>query len=40
MKNKLLGSLSAVLFILASLVTCSASFLTFHQPKVPKSLKK
>jgi len=40
MKNKVLGAISAVLFVIASMVASSASFFIFYQPKTPKALKK
>jgi len=39
MKNKVLSAISAVLFVIASMVASSASFFIFYQPKTPKALK-
>jgi len=34
-----LSAISAVLFVIASMVASSASFFIFYQPKTPKALK-
>lgn len=40
MKQKVCMVVSSVLFLLAAVVSCSASLFWFYQPKVPKSLAK
>lgn len=40
MKGKVLGVVSAVLFVVATLLSSSASIWLFYQPRVPKSLHK
>ncbi len=40
MKGKVLGVVSGVLFVVATLVSSSASYFMFYQPRVPKTLQK
>ncbi|HOQ38498.1 MAG TPA: cyclic lactone autoinducer peptide [Acetivibrio sp.] len=40
MKGKVLGVVSAVLFVIATLVSSTASYWFFYQPRVPKALQK
>lgn len=40
MKNKLLGAVSAVLFLIVASVTSTATFFILYQPKTPKSFLK
>lgn len=40
MKGKVLGVVSAVLFVVASMVASSASYFILYQPRAPKSLQK
>jgi len=40
MKRKVLGVVSAVLFVVATLVSSTASYWFFYQPRVPKALQK
>ncbi len=40
MKGKLLGLVSAILFIVSMIATSTASWLIFYQPKAPKVLHK
>ena len=40
MKHKILGVVSAILTVAATVVTSTASFWILYQPKTPKSLLK
>lgn len=40
MKNKILKLLSVALFVVASVISSTACFIWFYQPKVPKCLQK
>lgn len=40
MKGRILGFVSAALFVIATLTASSASFLFWYQPKAPKLLQK
>ncbi|MFZ5987824.1 MAG: cyclic lactone autoinducer peptide [Bacillota bacterium] len=40
MKGKILGTVSAILFVVSALVSSTASYWLFYQPRVPKSLNK
>lgn len=40
MKGKILGTISVILFVVATLVSSTASLFFFYQPRVPKSLNK
>ncbi|TYQ14694.1 UNVERIFIED_CONTAM: cyclic lactone autoinducer peptide [Acetivibrio alkalicellulosi] len=40
MKSKMFGIISALLFVVATLVSSSACFFFFYQPKTPKALMK
>ncbi len=40
MKGKVLGIVSAVLLVVASLASSTASFMFMYQPRAPKSLQK
>jgi len=38
MKRKMLGVISSILFVVATLISSTACFFFFYQPRTPKSL--
>ncbi|MDQ2088204.1 cyclic lactone autoinducer peptide [Herbivorax sp. ANBcel31] len=40
MKSKMFGIISSILFVVATLVSSTACFFLFYQPKTPKALDK